>query len=276
MPADFVTTTALTRDFLALESFNLKPIAAKLMEALPNIRGAFSKMFGFIQDEKPVASAGLLADQSKVIDIAERNTYMEIRHIKIQVPQGLEKTLLQALQAQLAMVKHVQGAYHDVLQPYVSFLAQVAGHDGSRLASSFDTKKYAQLEENREAIIKQVTDCFGKTNQAYTRLGDVISRNAELPEIYRLAKECSDGINSITPQQVKQLVRQAADYLDVLMENLATSDDKKASHEFALYLSEGAQQVAKEIELYSLTHYRVLALVNCVEELGKTLMKIHK
>jgi hypothetical protein len=273
MPNDFTISIENAKDLIAIEALNFSPIVSKLKELLPSITASFAKMRGFVQTQDPINIQGFTATQTAAINAGEKHSYAELREIKVQVPQGMQSDFVTTLEALLLLTQHVKGAYRDVLQPYVQFLAQVAGHDGSRLATNDERKHYEKLEENREALISGLTKCFGSSTQSHARYGDAVARNADLPKIFELAKACGDTINSVTPKQVKDCVSQASDYLGVLYENLNTAQDPKTSHEFAQHLSLGAYQVAKEVELYSLTHYRVLVMVQSVSELSKTLNK---
>ena len=262
----------MDRDYIRVEAFSLDPIINKLVGVLPDLKRNFDNLLHFTDDKH--AKITRSPSEQKVLAYVKSREYAELRTIKVFIPQGMQVSYNNILEVLQPIVKHLTCLYRDILQPYAQFLAQMATHVGTRNNTMDYKKAYDTLEHDREDRIAQLAACFARNSvQAEAPYSQAFQNNSEWVQVIDLAKKLTDEMNSIDRNLIQNCVKECSQYLDILYHNLQTDPNKKASHEAATHLSDGAYQIARELEFYSLAHYRLMTVTGSLDNTINRLIK---
>lgn len=252
------------RNALALEMIGVEPILRATQRLLPGIMRNFSAVprLRDLPEYKTLSSDG-----RKFIKLMEKWTYVQIRDVRAFRPEGMSSTYLQFLATLLPVTEQVKGILIDVVQPYSQFLAQLVANRDARLSTDDATQEYRALEARRESIYEQFAAHYRAGSYATNaKVGDVVERQDDWVKVLATLEQCERNMKEVNRDKLDNLVQQCSRSLELLYQQLQKGAIDQASHEAAKRLSNGAYQVAKELELFSTTYYRVLALRGSVSD----------
>jgi len=215
---------------------------------------------------------GLTADQHKFLKLVKEVPYSTTTNLMAYRPEGMIKTYLEFLAVLVPTTHHLKSIQSETVQPYAQFLAKFVS-DKTFATSARDDQRDL---EHREKLVK---DVYSKFTHLYGRdqfggkckIKDVVHRGQDWALVLQELNECVANVESVDRQQLEQIVTECNDYVRLIVDNLKAEPDRKVSQEMANRLSAHAYNVAREVELFATTYYRVLALVGTVEKTIETM-----
>lgn len=248
---------------IALEFFSTDPISNMFRGLVPNILKSFRGTETTV--DLPVITP-LSRDQKKFLKLLQDIPYTELSELKAYVPEGMRVTYLEYLNILIPVTEYLKTIQGNVLQPYCMFLAQMVSD--VKMSTTIDSKKnfYDNLEGYREGTYKVFSGLYDKDSyKAETKVKLVVERNQDWVAVLNKLNEVVENVKSVDLDLIKKSVVEATTYLELFYKTLESDTDKKTSREAASRLAEGAYTVAKELEFFSSTYYRVLALNGSIE-----------
>lgn len=259
------------RDQLALEFFSTAPATNFLKSLMPGIINAFSSADH--TPDLPVLTP-LSKDQSKFNTVLKDIPFTEIGELRAYTPEGMNKKYLEYLAILLPVTANFKKIQNEVMQPYTLFLAQLVSDKNASISTNSKKTEYDKMEKTRDAIYSEFSKCYDKDSyKAETIVKRVVDRNADWLPVFNMINECIMNVKAVDRELLKRQVHQCVDYLDIIKDNLDKEQMANTSREAAAYLSNGAYNVAKELEALSTTYYRVLALNGSIENTVNHILK---
>ncbi len=259
------------RDQLALEFFSTAPAANFLKSLMPGIINAFSST-----DHTPdlPALTPLSKDQSKFMKVLKDVPFTEIGELRAYTPEGMNKLYLEYLEVLLPVTSMFKNLQNEVMQPYTLFLAQLVSDKQASISTNSKKSEYDRMEKDRDDIYKAFSKCYDTDSyKAETIVKRVVQRNTDWLIVFNKLNECSMNVKAVDRELLKRQVKQCVDYLDIIKDNLDKEQMSNTSREAAARLSNGAYNIAKSIETFTTTYYRVLALNGSVENTINHILK---
>jgi hypothetical protein len=246
-------------------------VKGKLVDTLPNIIMGLSSVGQTLEIDK---KAPLSKDQHKFLKIVKEIPYSELRELKAFNAEGVKVSYLDFLMLLDPTMHYVNNIQKQVLEPYMFFLAQLVTDKKASISTQNDKLDYQKLEKAREAIFKDFSKMYDKDSyKASCNVKDVVDRNADWTVVLEKNAACMHMVNAIDRHLIRSQITLCTDYLNIIYNNLKSGDTEKNSPEVAERLSNGAYQVASEIQLLSTTHYRALALNGSIENTIAAIVK---
>jgi hypothetical protein len=235
----------------------------KLKDLMPSIIRGFAP-------SKEIATLpkieNISKEQTQFLKILKDIPYTELRERPAQTPEAMRVSYLEFLQVLLPVTRYIKDIEARVIRPYVFFLAQMVSDTKGALTTNSYKKEYAALIQNRDKAYSDFSPLYTPSSTDSARqVKDVVQRNSDWSLVLPQLNECVNNMQAIDLESIKSQVQQCSDYLDILHAYLQENKLQATSLEAAQALSEGAWQVAQELQFMSTTHYRVLALNGCVE-----------
>lgn len=260
----------LCKEQLALEFLSTEPIIKMLKSLLPTITSALSSTNTLI-DVKEYES--LNKDQKKFMDLLSHTPFSEIGELRAYVPEGLSEDYITALSVLLPYTKYISQVYADTVYPYSLFLAKLVSDSKEMLSTNSNSVNYKELEKTRNEIYKDVSAIYKNDKESIRLVKRVVQRNADWATVFKLLNECDNNVKTVNRQTLKNTITQCVDYLNVIIENLNKNKSATSSTEVAKRLSEGAYQVAKQVELFTYIYFKVMTMHGSIKN---TIDHIHE
>lgn len=251
-----------------------------LSEAATKLKGI---MPGIIQGFSATKEAVVLPDivpldkyQKAFLSEIESVPYTELRELRAFVPEGVSVTYLEYLKTLVPVTTYLKDIQRDVTSPYLFLLAQMVSDVNANISTKSEQATYEKLKSVRDEAYASLAKLYEKNSyKAVTKVGSVVERNADWKDVFTQLKSCVINVESVNRESIARQVKQCTDYLEIIYQNLSKDNAKSTSQEAAQNLAAGAYEVAQQLQFFSTTYYRVLALngsvKNTIEHIQKSI-----
>ena len=251
-----------------------------LSEAAAKLKGL---MPGIIQGFSATKDAVVLPDivpldkyQKAFLSEIEGVPYTELRELRAFVPEGVSVTYLEYLKTLVPVTAYLKDIQRDVTSPYLFLLAQMVSDVNANISTKSEQATYEKMKAVRDEAYESLAKLYEKNSyKAMTKVGAVIERNADWKDVFTQLKSCVINVESVNRESIARQIKQCTDYLEIIYQNLSKDNAKSTSQEAAQNLAAGAYEVAQQLQFFSTTYYRVLALngsvKNTIEHIQKSI-----
>lgn len=249
------------RDALALEAISPEPLKGSIGRFFSVFQRGLDESKAKLHPHTTAQTVQFTRQQKDMLALAAELSFSAIEKMAADTPEGFVGQYvpyLQALQQASARVRKVQS---DVVQPYVAFVAQCVSSRELAFSTDRGHIRAQQLERSREQHHQALGKFFNKSDKSGAKIGAVIERQSDWGPIFTLLQGIQDDITSVNNGEVERLCTQAADYLQVIQEEMAREDSpKKFSPELSARLAQETYSVAQELEFMAVISYRFIAI----------------
>ncbi|MDR3392321.1 MAG: hypothetical protein P4L77_11365 [Sulfuriferula sp.] len=249
------------REVVALEAYGSSDLVGLVRRVFPTIQNglaAFKDQFG----QAPAIS--ITGDQKAFLrDTIAKRTYNTLEPLSAYVPEGLKVSFMEYATTLFPAVEHAMGSV-SVINTFATFLATLVSNKSSTLETASMKRIYTDLAKRRTELAQNVAKCFNNTTKTDVHVEDVIKRNSEWATVFETVEALSKDINRIERSLLQKKVAECNDLLDRIGRLIGEGHFEKVSPEVIMDLSDGAFQVAAELEFYSVIYYRVQAFTVAV------------
>jgi len=269
------TTLRLRRDLVALEAFTTPDVVGLLKRVFPSIKeelGSF--MARFSPNEQGLALTG---SQKVFLHDLGKHNYADVMALSAWQPEGLKVSYLEYAAALEPAVAHCARIMDDVLAPYSAYLAGLVTNLDAKYSSENITLNYKSMNIGRDLLTSTLGRCFVPgSNKAMTTIAQVIKRNADWPAVFTNTDVLVQTMNRVDRQALKKKINECTELLDRISAKIKREEFEGVDPNVLQNLADGAYQVASELEFYSVTYYKVLALTEAVNRTVKHFGEVFK
>ena len=235
------------------------------------------KAFGFVSDlDKLPSYEGVGHEHVEFLGKVLKHSYAETRYLRAYRPAGLQTPLIHYLPQLEKSVDHVLDFVPNVLVPYITYLALLVSSRDAAMSTDDHKQLTGPLAAQRAELELTIGKMFdANTQKTDSTVAQLIERNADWPEIFKLSTSIDNKIHSLKIKDIDNKIRQAQDYLNIIYDMAQQADGKLkgATPEVLTALYEGAFQVACELEFVSVTYYRCLVVAQAIKDTKESLSK---
>lgn len=229
----------------------------------------------FTGDLMPSDAVQFTRDQRKFLEMIEKHNYFDLQPLKVYTPESLKASYTQySAQLMMAVERTVSGI-DALVENFSVLIANLVTNRGSQLSTKDVANIYKRVGDDRKQTAAALDACFD-FNQHLTEstYGRAVSRNADWNDVFKNVIMTGDRINTVDRAKLKKQLAGIASSMDVLIKMQEDGKLDDIAGEMVTAIAEGSWQVAKEIEYYSILHYRVIAFDKAVEDSVVRLKKI--
>lgn len=269
-----INSMRITSERVALEAFAVADLAALVKRAFPQMLEDFKGLMGFTNTVEQAIQ--LTPDaRSFVNDIARKHSYIDIAPLTAWVPQGFTGDYLSYAPSLQAQVAHVEQLLGTTLGPFTGFLAKVLTNYDDQLSTQ--TNSYIQLEKVRTTLeVDNAKHFKAGSVVVQSSLGNVVKRNADWEVVLQLTNELTTRMNKIDRRMINKKIAESADLLERLIRQIKNKKIEHLTPQVVTNISNGAFQVAKEVEFYSIVYYRVMAFSDAISKTVSATKEVFK
>lgn len=253
----------IDRDRIAVEAFSGADVKTLLFTTFPAM---VKELVGFAGQFQPDAPAIVLTSrQNEFIRMVSKHPYLEIAPLLAFTPEGLNATYYKYSTELLLAAMHASRILTGGMTAYSVFLSQLITNNEQKFSSvSFD-KAYKDLAAERAKLNASLGDCFKKgSTKTESTLGDTLDRNADWQHVFHNIDNMTKLVNSVDRKALNKKIDECKELLEVIIKKIERNEFDGMSPQVIKNLSDGAFQIASELEFYAVVYYRVLALATSV------------
>lgn len=254
----------IQRDVAALEAFAVSDVGGLFKRIVPTIFDDISNFFKTVRPEDQAVE--LPKDHKKFLELIKHHRYIDLTGVASYVPEGLEVTYDEYLVELDKSVERIEGLVSNVLNPFSAFLAGLVTNKEAQLSTFSFNATNKGVEKEREALLKDLGECFGKgRTQTNVTYGDVVKRNQDWESVLTRTIVLTGRVNHIDRRVIQKKIAECSQLLETIYKKLQRGEFENVTPEVVQNFADGAYQVARELEFYSTTVYRVHAYTHSVK-----------
>lgn len=269
-------TLRLHREWVALEALSLEGFNARelLTRFLPDTKAVLAKLSASFAPTEPAIA--FTKSQHEFLRLVEQRKYLDLAPLGAYVPEGMDVSYLQYLAVLAPIVEHV-AKVPGLLNAYSTHLALLLSNADHRRSTQTSAVPYKQLETARTELQQSLGKCFKNgSHTTDTRYDRVVDRNNDWTQIFAQMEQITSQINSVDRKHLQRATADTVHLVDKVLEMAHKTDLSDAQPGVVLELSDGAYQLACELESFAAVSYRVLTLANAIKETVASLTKTLK
>ncbi len=250
------------RSIVALEAYTVDDLQGLVRRVFPSIQKGMASFKNVFSSEHAI---GLTGRQRDFLKITDKRTYPSLMPLTAFVPEGLKVSYLDYAQALSPAVEHACQA-PSVINQYAIFLAMLVSNRSAIFETQAQTKVYTALGKERDSLNKEIGKCFTPGgNKTDVKIQDVVGRNSDWPSIMTATDDMSKAMNKVDRTHLNKKVEECVELLGHIGKAIAAGEFDKVAPAVIMDLSDGAYQVAAELEFYSVMFYRLDALCKSMD-----------
>ena len=155
---------------------------------------------------------------------------------------------------------------NEVLVPYKLYLTTFIANRDAKISTVDKTLEYDKLSLARKDS-NDTNESFFKIGsvQSKQRLGTVVTRNADIILLNNKVEILENKLKVVNVSDVKNTSKECIVLLDTIIKMLGEKKFSNVSPETAKNLAKGAFEVAKEVEYFAVSYYRVKTYIAAVQ-----------
>lgn len=257
---------------LSLEFQVLNNLTDNLKKILPDFTDKLEFFLPTISGFLNTSSADTVKLSSKhkaTVAKAKQCSFLNYGNMMVTVPENFNGNLPAYLNTLLELTPDTYGKIHQLLGDYNGILSSFITNKEDKTAIKTHTDFFLKIQvarTNRESKLKHF---FPTVNgRSKVRLKDVISRMADVDDLFIASTKLTTVQNKQNLQQVDTELRGSIDLLKIIIGNINNKQTTSISPEAAMNISKGAYEVAKEVEHLSVFYYKVIIALKAVDSLA--------
>ncbi len=257
--------------FTAVAQGAIANMSSRLHQLMPNI---ITGLAGVQDISQLPAVVALPSDQRRFLELVKKVSFAEVRSLRAYVPEGFSGSLVDYSLTLKQAAEFVSPLQAQLLHPFNVLLGVLLSSSDARRLTDDKALFYGRLQTEREHRIAQIGGFFHGGKESHRPISEVMSRNGDWETLLDQSRQATAMINSVDRALLSQSVKQADETLKLIAQLLEQGKLQHVTPETSRALSEGALQVAQQLEFYSVVHYRILGLNSCVQDTTALVAKV--
>lgn len=242
---------------------------------LPSIHSGLKKVFNFTND-LPEAEKLNTKQQSIVLKNIQNTSFTDLDKLEIHIPEGFSGDFLSAADTIDKSIAYINDAVDNTLKHYRIYLSVFLSNKDAKISLKDENAFLKTAANKREDINKLYSEFYIKDSyvnkNVYTK---VVRRNADLKELFSRYNAITNKLQAIDLKNIKQQLDTVTDLLDTIIKQIEDNKIENISPEALTNLSNGAYEIAQQMETIAACYFRALgisiAVGNMTEKLDKRL-----
>lgn len=248
---------------IAIESFEKINVPGIFKGFVATVLDGFKFSSSFV-DVAPIEQ--LPKNQREFLSLIKSLPYTAVGELNGITLEGMSAYWLDMLKVLVPLSEQLSTIESTTVAPYTDFLARFVSDKKFSQSTQNDKKIFQKNDERRKRTYAEFGKMYKKGSVETTaRIKTLVARNGDWEKVFREINQVIANFEKVDRKAIKAHVKQSSDYIEIILEEFSKVTDRKVSQEAAAQLSNYAYDVGRELELFSTTYYRVLALRSAIE-----------
>lgn len=257
--------TAMTS--IALESEVLGNMVSSVANYFPAMHQHVQPLSSNVSALIGTIKKGLSRTENKISEELEKLDYVgHTRYMKIEVPEGFTGNMVAYLSELLIAFTYFRESTEPAMQDYYVLISSILTNKEAKKSLTDHTPEYTKLEKSRLALNSKINGMFQeKSSQAISTFGKHFGKNEELKEAHALAVALEKALAKADLDGVQDQTAKIADAMAILSEQAQEGKIAYLTAPVTKSLSQGAFEIARQVEFLSVNCYRAIGILKCLE-----------
>lgn len=259
---------------IALESGFLGNMVDRIRDVLPSfatdLKESIGSLVGFSSstDETGQRLNKLQRDALAAVD---RLQFVSFSERIVNVPEGFKGKYIPYAQTLVKIVNEVYKAQLTVIPEYTKLLSQFLTNKDDKISLKDHTNFYRQVAKEVKDYQETLDLYKGNASRTKLRMKDVISRFADLKELFHLVNVLTDSQSRAQLTHIRDEVQHCVDLLDLIIDGIQKKTITNISPEAGNNIATGAFEIGRYVRFISQVYFTVEVFLNLTEQLTKSI-----
>lgn len=189
--------------------------------------------------------------------------YSDLTKLRVLVPEGFEGKYVDYATDLQQVFSYNENVLVPAIEEYYILIANIITNKNAKLSlkdnSSFVKRLISARTELNDLLVKDFVKDNHRTERTYEQ---VFSKNEDVTAMFKLRYQLMTSLEGTKLEQITDYVNKIRDSFTILI-NLAKEDQIEfLSAPQLKNITEGAYEIARQVEFFAVNYYRVKVLVN--------------
>lgn len=219
-----------------------------------------------------VPSKANVGEFNSFINALDKYSPASAEELVFYVPEGFKGNLVDYTVYLSNSLKHCSDIVGEVLNPYAIFLSKIISNQDYQKSNLVDLEFINAREKELTALVNKTSDFFSKGGvSAQQRLGNITSRVSDVSTTIVNLMEMRKDIEALDNKSVQANVSKVSVLIDQIIKDSNKGKLDSISGEVLKSLGESTLIVARDVEFYAITMFRVNVFYNQMVKTAKHL-----
>ena len=275
-----VITNDYARQAVALEANFISNAVASVRDFFPKMLTSINRGFAKLDDVKlfvPSANDGtkisFTRNEKKILELLPSVPYDELAVLRLAVPEGFQGNYNTYFSVLAQSFAYHQSIALPAIEKYYIELASIITNRNAKLSLKDRTDQTKSLTSSREKLNDDLSSFFlTRSTQAEQPFGKLFTNEHEVKQLFRQRYELQDLLKNTKLNLVTGHVENIKSSLDVLIKMAEEGKIEELSPAQLRNLTEGAYEVASQVEFFAINYFRTITAVNTITPLQVNLL----
>lgn len=253
---------------------SMRNMISYVAEYFPSLRQAFTtpsesikNLVGFSKDGAFTSLRNNLTGFTDKENISASD-FQDFTNVNITIPESFTGNLYEYSEFLDRSWKFLHANVFPQLDLFYASLASFASNKEAKILLKDTSKVYDTLESEYDSLSKEATTYFGKVlhNSSTGKLGSAFSDMDQYRNCSKTALRLVEELSNDDIKQINVKLEKIVSVLDTIIEEAKAGNYDRASFESVKSLAKGTYSLARVIEFYPVTYYRVKDLAFSMNE----------
>lgn len=216
----------------------------------------------------------MLSDERRFLSVIEKNDYMGIAALNVNVPEGLQVDYLTFAELTHEVARHCASLNTEVLEPIRKVLAEIVSQPQAKYDMKRElVKAFNEREAHRKQIHQALLACFNDSHVKIVPYERAIQRNADWKAVTARCVQIEREV-TLDKAQLQKDVAEILSLVEALVELIETdSSFTKLNPKLKTQMADLVRQAAEEVSFLNVSFYFSQMLFTNISFTMKELIK---
>ncbi len=241
---------------------------------IPGIMSEFKDFVAHFSNSNNKPAIQLTSKQTELVKTLGKHAYFDLAPLYVTVPEGLNvgyRAYCEALETALQFAEILP----EELSNYETFISRLLSNEDDVKSTDYAKFKYDTMNKDLDASVAKIARCFKKNDHTTEmKYGQVIQSNGEWSTVFEQVNSIVKRIEAVDRTSLLKQIERTTKLLDMFQGKIKRHEIDNISHEMVAKVGDYTYIVARYLEYYSVTHYRVLALAEAINQTTEKVLAI--
>ena len=279
MHYDTTITDTFALRAISLEAGVVGNAVSTIRNFFPRLKQAIMPAFDELDKVKPFISKDdnlykLTSNEKDIEDFITRVPWEDLSVVHVPTPEGFVGNYVEYARKIFALFDYTQDVSFPAIEAYYTLLGNVLTNKEPKLSTKDITSQYKTLAKDRVNTNTGITANFIKgSTVAEGTMGKLFKSPDEVTELFRLRHKLIDSIKQAPLSKVKNRADKISECLDTIIAQVNENKIDYLSTQQLKNITEGAYEIAAQIEFFAINYYRVEILINTIKLVKERLLE---
>lgn len=229
----------------------------------PSIAKSFTGFMDLFSHNNPTID--LSHKQEKFLREIPKHKYLDIAPLLAYTPEGLKVTYTTYADELQPAVDHASKVLSVSLNVFSAYLSQLLTTNDGVNSSNSMKRVFSDWEKQRDHLNKGLGKCFDQGSRTEVSIDRVIDRNGDWSKLLHTLEAMVVTMNTVNHSALKKKIDECVQLIEAVKNKGERGEMKSITPQVMDNLADGAYSVAREVEFYVATYYKVEAFSKAVD-----------